>query len=288
MQFQKLNTKTMNNLMQFGENVEGYNIPVLNEREIRAAAGILFLATFISLMLIVFKNNFLPIKYVITIFLTDFIVRVFINPKFSPSLIIGRLIVGKQVPEYVGAQQKKFAWVIGLILSATMFIFLVLVNAYSPITGITCLVCLVFLFFETAFGICLGCKFYSLFYKAKAQYCPGEVCDRKSKQAIQKTSSAQVMIVVAFIGFIFFTGFLFNNQFSKKPHDMFGMFGSKQSGQKVHQITSPVVSMTDYKALLLQLPVADSVVIVSQSFEKVNLLTDIPASEKMHKNVQYK
>src|SRR3954468_553963 len=148
----------MSNIIQFGENVEGYPIPVLNEREIRAAAGIMFLATFISLMLIVFKNNFLPIKYVITIFLTDFIIRVFISPKFSPSLIIGRLIVRNQVPEYVGAQQKKFSWIIGLILSATMFILLVLVNAYSPITGITCLVCLVFLFFETAFGICLGCK----------------------------------------------------------------------------------------------------------------------------------
>src|SRR3954451_20041979 len=107
----------MKTIIQFGENVEGYNIPVLNEREIRASAGILFLATFISLMLIVFKNNFLPIKYVITIFLTDFIIRVFVNPAFSPSLIMGRLIVRNQVPEYVGAEQKKFAWIIGLLLS---------------------------------------------------------------------------------------------------------------------------------------------------------------------------
>jgi hypothetical protein len=35
-------------------------------------------------MLIVFKNNFLPIKYAITGFLADFIIRVFINPKFRP------------------------------------------------------------------------------------------------------------------------------------------------------------------------------------------------------------
>src|SRR5882672_6975659 len=155
----------MNKLIQFGENVEGYNIPVLNEREIRASAGILFLAMFISLMLVIFKNNFLPIKYIITIFLTDFIIRVFVNPKFSPTLIIGRLIVGNQVPEYVGARQKKFAWIIGTALSATMFIFMVVVNSYSPITGVICLVCLVFLFFESAFGICLACKFYSLVYK---------------------------------------------------------------------------------------------------------------------------
>ena len=53
----------MNKIIKFGEEVEGYNIPVLNEREIRAAAGILFLATFISLMLILFKQDFLPIPH---------------------------------------------------------------------------------------------------------------------------------------------------------------------------------------------------------------------------------
>ena len=39
----------MNKVIQFGENVEGYDIPVLNEREIRAAAGILFLFAFIAI-----------------------------------------------------------------------------------------------------------------------------------------------------------------------------------------------------------------------------------------------
>jgi hypothetical protein len=222
-------TEKMNQVIKFGENVEGYNIPVLNEREIRASAGILFLATFISLMLIIFKDNFLPIKYVITIFLADFIIRVFLNPKFSPTLIIGRLIVRNQVPEYVGAQQKKFAWIIGVALSATMFIFMVIVNSYSPITGIICVICLVFLFFESAFGICLGCKFYSLFYKEKAQYCPGEVCDVKSKHDIQKTSKVQLLIVLAFIGFVFLTAVLFNDYFSKHPYDLFGILGSEQA-----------------------------------------------------------
>ena len=219
----------MNKAIQFGENVEGYNIPVLNEREIRASAGILFLATFTSLMLIMFKNNFLPIKYVITLFLTDFIIRVFVNPRFSPTLIIGRLIVRNQVPEYVGARQKQFAWIIGVALSATMFILMVVVNSYSPITGIICLVCLLFLFFESAFGICLGCKFYSIFNKGKAQYCPGEICDAKSKQDIQKTSWAQLFILLAFIAFIFLAAWLFNSQFSKKPYDLFGIFPSAKS-----------------------------------------------------------
>ena len=218
----------MSKTIQFGEDVPGYDIRVLNEREIRAAAGLLFLATFLSFMLIMFDNNFVPIKYVITFFLADFIIRVFINPKFSPSLIIGRLIVSRQTPEYVGAKQKRFAWIIGVALSAIMFTFMVVVNAYSPITGIICLICLVFLFFESAFGICLGCKFYSLFNKEKAQYCPGEVCDRKSKQPIQKTTAAQLMMVLGFALFITLLATNFSKYYNRKPYDLFGLFATTE------------------------------------------------------------
>jgi hypothetical protein len=209
-------------MAKFGEIVEGYSIPVLNEREIRAAAGILFLATFTSLMFILFKGNFIPIKYVITFFLADFIIRVFVSPRFSPTLIIARLIVRNQTPEYVGAAQKKFAWIIGVVLAGTMFIFFIIVNAYSAITGIICLICLIFLFFESAFGICLGCKFYPLFFKNKVQYCPGEVCDPKQKQDIQKTSKSQLLILLAFITFIFLTVYFMNDRFSEKPYDLLG------------------------------------------------------------------
>jgi hypothetical protein len=208
--------------LHFGEIVEGYSIPVLNEREIRAAAGILFLAVFLSLMFILFKGNFVPVKYVITLFFADFLIRVFASPRYSPTLIIGRLMVNNQTPEYVGAQQKKFAWTVGLILSATMFTLMVLVNSYSPITGIVCLVCLIFLFFESAFGICLACKFYGMVFKHKVQYCPGEVCDVKARQEIQKTSGVQWLIVVVFISFIFLLSALFHPEFQKKPFDLFG------------------------------------------------------------------
>jgi len=212
----------MKKIFSFGENVEGYSIPVLNEREIRAAAGILFLATFTSLMFILFQGNFVPIKYVIILFLIDFIIRVFINPRFSPTLILGRLMVRNQTPEYVGAPAKKFAWIIGVVLSATMFIFFIIVNAFSPITGIVCLICLIFLFFESAFGICLGCMFYPLFFKEKAQFCPGEVCDIKNKQDIQKTSILQLLILLVFIAFTVLMVKSFNDNFSEKPHNLFG------------------------------------------------------------------
>ena len=38
----------MNKIVKFGEDVDGYSIPVLNEREIRAAAGLLFLLMWTS------------------------------------------------------------------------------------------------------------------------------------------------------------------------------------------------------------------------------------------------
>ncbi len=217
----------MKKIIQFGENVEGYSIPVLNEREIRAAAGMLFLWMFISLMLIIFQENFIPIKYGITLFLVDFIIRVFINPRFSPTLILGRLMVGNQTPEYVGAKQKKFSWIIGLILAGTMFILMVVMNTYSVISGIICLICLIFLFFESVFGICLGCKVYSLIYREKAQYCPGEVCELKDRQEIQKTNFGQILIVLGFVAGLILMFYFLNTDLSIKPHDLFGIENSK-------------------------------------------------------------
>ncbi len=207
----------------FGEEVEGYEIPVLNEREIRASAGILFLFMFISLMLILFKGNFLMIKYVIIVFLSDLLIRVFISPRYSPTLILGRLIVRRQTPEYVGAAQKKFAWKIGIAFASLMFILLVIINSYSIFTGLTCLICLVFLFFESAFGICLGCLVYGWFYKNKLQYCPGEVCSPANRQEIQKISRAQIFILFGLIVFVVVMAIFLREKFSVPPRNLWSM-----------------------------------------------------------------
>jgi hypothetical protein len=47
---------------KFGERVEGYRIPVLNEREIRAAAGILFALMFAAIAGAVLKGSFVLLK----------------------------------------------------------------------------------------------------------------------------------------------------------------------------------------------------------------------------------
>lgn len=210
----------MKTKFKFGENVAGYNIPVLNEREIRASSGILFLFAFLSLLLIIFKSDFLLAKYFIIFFLTDFFIRLHVSPKYSPTLILGRIIVSNQTPEYVGAPQKKFAWKIGIILATTMFVLMVMHNTYSVITGLICLVCLIFLFFESAFGICLGCLFYGWIYKEKAQYCPGEVCESQNKSEIQNVSVTQKLIIFGFIIFIALTIHFFNTSLHSHPTNL--------------------------------------------------------------------
>ncbi|MBK7227974.1 MAG: DUF4395 domain-containing protein [Ignavibacteriales bacterium] len=211
----------MSSIFKFGEEVKGYNIRVLNEREIRAGAGLLFVFMFIAILSAIMQGSFTLLKYAVLIFLADMLIRVLVNPKFSPVLILGRFFVRNQVPEYVGAIQKKFAWVIGIALAVTMFILINVLNTFSFITGLICLICLIFLFFESAFGICLGCKFYSWIYKEKAQYCPGEVCEIKDRHEIQKTNFAQWIVVLAFIGYIVLTVIMFNDKFKEPPHELF-------------------------------------------------------------------
>ncbi len=219
----------MSKVFGFGETVDGYEIAVLNEREIRAAAGILFLMMFIPVMVVILKEDFTLLKYAVTIFLIDICIRVFINPRYSPTLIFGRLIVRNQVPEYVGAEQKKFAWTIGVILSSLFFVFMVALNSYSPITGLVCFACLIFLFFEAAFGICLGCKFYPLFLKQKPQLCPGEVCNVNEKQQIQRTSAVQIITMVVFIGSVVLLANLAGEFYSQVPYDIFGIDTARQN-----------------------------------------------------------
>lgn len=55
---QELKIRKMVRYRNFGEKVNGYSIPVLNNKEIRAAAGMMFLAAFISLVLILSQGDF--------------------------------------------------------------------------------------------------------------------------------------------------------------------------------------------------------------------------------------
>lgn len=164
-------------IFQFGQQHPDYAIPVLNERAVRASAGLLFLVGQVAFMNAWLVGNFQLTRVFVVVFLVDFSIRLLINPKFSPTLIIGHWVVRKQQPEWVGASQKRFAWAIGFALALTMLYLVVLNNLIGPVNLIVCATCLTLMFFEAAFGICLGCKLYNLLNKEKAQLCPSGACD---------------------------------------------------------------------------------------------------------------
>jgi hypothetical protein len=189
--------KKMRNIFEFGEQISGYDVRVLNERSVRASAGILFFLAIISFMNAWLTGNFQPTRVFVVIFLIDFSIRIFLNPRYAPILILGQWFVRKQQPEYVGAPQKRFAWTIAFVLALTMLYLVVLNNMIGPINLIVCSVCLTLLFFEAAFGICLACKIYNLFHKEKAQFCPGGVCEVPLSQR-SSVGLAQIVIVTIF------------------------------------------------------------------------------------------
>lgn len=188
-------------IFEFGERLPDYQVPVLNERAVRASAGILFFFAFIAFMNAFLLGNFQPTRVFVVAFLVDFTIRLFINPRYAPSLIVGQWVVRKQQAEYVGAPQKRFAWAIGFVLALAMLYLMVLNNVIGPINMIVCSTCLLLMFFESAFGICLGCKVYNRFNKEKAQLCPGGVCEVPAAQR-HGMSGAQVLVLLAFFGLL--------------------------------------------------------------------------------------
>lgn len=192
----------MTTLFKFGETHPDYPVRVLNEREARGAAGIMFFFALIAFMNAWFKGDFTPTKLTIVAFFTDFFIRVIVNPRYAPTLVMARWMVNTQTPEYVGAPQKRFAWGIGLALATLMMALVVFNDVRGPINMLTCVLCLLLLFFETAFGICIGCKLYQLFNKEKVQLCPGNVCEPKDRQPIQQVAVSQAVVAAAYVAML--------------------------------------------------------------------------------------
>jgi hypothetical protein len=189
----------MSKLFQFGQDHPDYPVRVLNERAVRAGAGILFLGGFVAFMNAWLLGNFQPTRVFVLIFLMDFSIRIFVNPAYAPSLIIGQWVVRKQLPEYAGAPQKRFAWAIGFVLALLMSYLMVFNNMVGPLNLLVCGLCLTLMFFEAAFGICVGCKIYNAFNQEKARLCPGGVCELPAGSHAP-LSLAQALVVLVFAG----------------------------------------------------------------------------------------
>lgn len=192
----------MNGIFGFGEAVAGYDVAVLNEREVRGAAGIMFLFATMTFASAWFVGNFRPTKIFVIAFLLDFTIRLVINPRYAPSMIAARFAVRGQAPEWVGAPQKRFAWAIGWLLAIAMLWLIVINNVIGPINMLVCATCLTLMFFESAFGICIGCKLYNALPGRQAQHCAGGACEVFAPHPSQKVGAGGTAIVIAFLALI--------------------------------------------------------------------------------------
>ena len=174
-------------VISFGEYIEGKSFKVLDERRVRASSGVMFLLGLYASVNGFILHNYTVIPYIAGFLVLSFLLSVFINPKYSPTMLIGWIFVGRQSPLFIGAVQKKFAWSLGLALSVTIFvlsIFLLKDSGYFEPVCMLCIVCLILLYLETAFGICVGCKIYHLTIKTgllpkpkERPNCMGDACE---------------------------------------------------------------------------------------------------------------
>ena len=106
-------------LTEYGEWVPGYDVTVINEREARAAAGILFMLGMIVFFVGIGYGHVIVARVYLAFLFFDFTLRM-ISPKYSPSLLLGKLATQHQKPEYTGGLQKRFAWTLGWFISLPM------------------------------------------------------------------------------------------------------------------------------------------------------------------------
>ena len=165
----------------------------VNENEIRIATWIKLVLGLFAFFLVLFKAEYQISLVIIGLIWLDFVLQVFISPKMSIFGSIVRLCIKKREPLWVGSVQKRFAWAIGLVISSfVLFCILVLwkhigtsnpaleqvwittsmnIQNWSLIVVpmnpaiLACLVCLVFMWFESVVGYCVWCSIYAWLVK---------------------------------------------------------------------------------------------------------------------------
>lgn len=180
----------------FGEKIDEFDFKVINERDARASAGIMFLFGILSIFSVFTLRTLLFVELFSLTFIFEFFIRTTMNPKYAPYMLLGSLFVANQEPEWVEAKPKQFAWVLGMILGIFMTYFIVF-DVVSPIRLLTCILCMVLLFLESAFGICLGCMLYSKL-NIKLNRCPGGVCSVPVRRKVKGRWLILVLSILLF------------------------------------------------------------------------------------------
>jgi len=176
-------------IFSFGEFSDEHGYKVLDERVMRGSAGIMLLLGAIASINGFILKNYIVIPYIIGFLVLNFIIGIFINPKFAPTILLAKLMTIKQSALPIGAIQKRFAWSLGLLMSSAIFVMSIPLQSdaswFDPVC-LLCMICLLLLYLESAFGICVGCQTYFLAIRFKLikapeikPNCMGDACEVK-------------------------------------------------------------------------------------------------------------
>jgi hypothetical protein len=134
---------------------------VLNENEVRAAAGLTMVAGAIAFSYAYFSRQYVPLQVVASLFLVEFLTRVTFGLRYSPFGVVARALTASRAPDLVAARPKRFAWALGLTMALAMTVITGSgIRGYLPRT--ICLICLTLMWMESVLGVCVGCKIYGL------------------------------------------------------------------------------------------------------------------------------
>jgi hypothetical protein len=188
-------------LLPLGEQAPGTPVPVLHERAVRAAAGLLFLFAMIAFMDAWLVGHFEPTRIFAVALVVDFALRPFVSPRGAPSLIVGRWLVRRLQPKWSGAPRKRLAWGIGFMLALVMLWPVVVQKLVGPVNLLVYAVCLSLLFFETAFGIGIGGKRDGWLRREAPRACSGGACTVTSGLRL-RPGWPHGLVVLAFSGLV--------------------------------------------------------------------------------------
>ena len=130
---------------------------VFNENEVRAAAGLTMVVGAVAFAYAYFDKDYVPLQVVATFFFVEFLIRVTLGLRYSPTGVVARFLTQRQPPDWVSAKPKRFAWTLGLSLSLAMTII-----TNSGVRGLLprtiCLICLTLMWMESVLGALSGLR----------------------------------------------------------------------------------------------------------------------------------
>jgi Domain of unknown function (DUF4395) len=151
---------------------------MVNENEVRAAAGLTMVAGAVAFSYAYFDRQYIPLQVIATLFFAEFLIRVTVGLRYSPFGVLARAMTSRRRADWVSARPKRFAWSLGLGMAFAMTVITNSgIRGYLPRT--MCLICLTLMWMESALGLCLGCKIHGLMVRQRgwtSADVAGEVC----------------------------------------------------------------------------------------------------------------